>query len=228
MQTAVNARLRNFFGYFISDEDIGEECVNILENWLRVWLTVEQMGLVNPFVSLNLMNATTVPVKSVPKWIRGLCQCLLRLWSNGFWLDLLPKSTWGRVSWLYRFMCTSWCWLLLKLWSWVWQELENCPCQEKFERFCDNSFSLFYVNLGKIWKTGCPNGCPACPNYECPVTTTVALQTTSAPKPKNSVLVLNTYENYNPPLLLNAAGSSDFDISFISTVTVSIKLAQWL
>ena len=88
--------------------------------------------------------------------------------------------------------------------------LETCPCRNQ-----------------------CPNGCP-CPNYECPVTTTIQTTnsttapttstttitstapktTTSLAKPKNSVLVLSTYQGYKAPVITNANGREHYDFFF--------------
>ena len=63
-------------------------------------------------------------------------------------------------------------------------------------------------------QSGCPNGCP-CNDYVCPTTTpsTTTLTTTTAPA-NTDVLILNNYKSKNVPVVTNAAGLDDRDISF--------------
>ena len=66
--------------------------------------------------------------------------------------------------------------------------LSNCPCQ-----------------------TNCPDGCP-CPIYNCPSTTTTQL-TTSTAMP-TSILILNTWQPENYPILTDSSGKVDTNFTF--------------
>ena len=72
------------------------------------------------------------------------------------------------------------------------QNLSNCPCNEL-----------------------CPNGCP-CPNWQCPITTTVATTTTTAAPTTNiTALILNTAKPYNSAVITNIYGREDRSFGFV-------------
>ena len=70
---------------------------------------------------------------------------------------------------------------------------------------------------------GCPDGCP-CPEYQCPSTTTpvittttattTSLTTTTAAPTYTTILILNTFQTANVPVLTNSAGRDDKDFDF--------------
>ena len=70
-------------------------------------------------------------------------------------------------------------------------------------------------------QSGCPTGCP-CEEYVCPTTTTSAISTTSitttttttASSQSADVLILNTYNRNNVPIITNASGREDSDFNF--------------
>ena len=62
------------------------------------------------------------------------------------------------------------------------QNLTKCPCQEK-----------------------CPNGCP-CPEYDCPITTTVSTTTSTAVQARTLVLILY----FNDALVTNDEGKVEY------------------
>ena len=70
------------------------------------------------------------------------------------------------------------------------ESLETCPC-----------------------KSECPNGCP-CPTYECSETTTIVTTQTTPVKPKNSILILSTFEGYKPPVITDVNGREDYNFLF--------------
>ena len=74
------------------------------------------------------------------------------------------------------------------------QNRSTCPCQ-----------------------SGCPDGCP-CPNYECPTTTTTTTTiqtTTTAASPKTNILILNTVNTQNVPIITNRYGLEDRNFYFM-------------
>ena len=74
-------------------------------------------------------------------------------------------------------------------------------------------------------QSGCPNGCP-CEEYVCPtttpstitttaLTTTTTSTTTTASAQKTEVLMLNTREFHNVPVITNASGRQDRNFFFL-------------
>ena len=61
--------------------------------------------------------------------------------------------------------------------------------------------------------SGCPNGCP-CDDYICPTTTPSTSTTTTTASANTDVLILNTYNMNNVPVVTNAAGLDDRNICF--------------
>ena len=61
--------------------------------------------------------------------------------------------------------------------------------------------------------SGCPNGCP-CDDYICPTTTPSTSTTTTTASANADVLILNTYNINNVPVVTNAAGLDDRNICF--------------
>ena len=115
---------------------------------------------------------------------------------------------------------------------------EFLACQKKFEEIylacivdCGNGGSIclaacvrdFDKNLLDCpCMENCSDGCP-CDSYECEQTTTTSSVATTV-APKTSVLVLNTFREYNVPVKIYANGRADNSLDF--TIAENTQVAH--